>query len=67
MAYYRWPCGMFDSLGGPWQVYRFRPMPCTPAGDLVAAFESKGAADLVAKELNEAGVSLAEAKARFDA
>lgn len=63
--YFRWPCGLFEPLGAPWQVFRLRPMPGTPEGDLVASFATMGAADDAAQALNQAGATLEEARARF--
>ncbi|HSH41629.1 MAG TPA: hypothetical protein VK973_05825 [Arenicellales bacterium] len=58
---------MFEDIGPPWEVYRYRPMPCTPAGDPVAMFESKDAADAAVKKLNEAGCTLEEARKLYAA
>lgn len=65
LPYYRWPSGMFERLGGPWVVLKFRPMPSTPAGDLVAEFPSKDAADAAAAALNHDAPDLEEARRRF--
>lgn len=67
MKFYRWPCGMFKDIGGPWQVYLSRPMPCTPSGDLVGEFATQAAADLAADELNAASLSLDDARALYGA
>lgn len=67
--YYRWPCGMFEEIGGmsqPWAVYSMRPMPCTPAGDIVATFASKELADAAAAELNAGRYSLEEALTKYN-
>ena len=66
-AYYRWPCGMFEDIGGPWQVFLYRPMPSTPAGDLVANFDSKEEADEAVAELNAKGDSLEDARVIWSA
>ena len=64
--YYRWPCGMFEGIGVSWRVYRSRSMPCTPAGDLVANFDSKEAADAAAYELNINETPIDKARAKYD-
>jgi hypothetical protein len=50
-SFYRWPCGMFENIGGPWSVMRYRPMPCTPAGDVVITVDSKEACDRIVAAL----------------
>ena len=65
MPYYRWPNGMFENLGGPWLVMKYRPMPSTPAGDVVAEFPSKEIADAVADEFNRYSPDLEEARSLF--
>ncbi len=65
MNFYRWPCGSYERLGdewGSWDVYKYRPNPCTPAGDFVFRFSSKDQADAVVLELNAADVSLEAAR-----
>lgn len=52
-AFYRWPCGMFEDIGGPWSVIRYRPMACTPAGDVVITIDSKEACDRIVAALME--------------
>lgn len=60
--YYRWPSGTFEDLGPPWQVYLYRPMPRTPAGDVVATFATKEEADAAADQLNRTNPSLEEVR-----
>lgn len=61
-ALYRWPVGTFEPLGAPWLVIRYRPMPCTPAGDVIAEFETKEQADAAVDQLCAARPSLSQAK-----
>jgi hypothetical protein len=56
---------MFEDLGGPWQVYRYRPMPSTPAGDLVAFFATKDAADRAVADWNAAEYSLEDVRGLY--
>ena len=57
MSYSRFPCGTFESLGGPWELISDRPMPCTPAGDLICKFESKADCDEAVRVLNHIGAN----------
>lgn len=67
MHYYTWPCGMFDGpdYDGEYTAMRYRPMPCTPSGDVVAKFKTKAECDAAVEEMNNDHLSLDEAKARF--
>ncbi|MCC7546185.1 MAG: hypothetical protein IT532_00295 [Burkholderiales bacterium] len=64
LPYYRFPDGMFDGpdYSGPWTVMRYRPMPCTPAGDVVVDCPTREQADDLAARLNQLGVDLAAAR-----
>ena len=64
MLYYTWPCGMFKELGPPFYVYRYRPMPCTPAGDELLKCETREHADAIVASM-EKGMSLQEAIACY--
>lgn len=61
-SFYRWPSGVFQSLGRPWLVLLYRPMPSTPAGDLVAEFATMAEADAAADALCRMGLTLADAQ-----
>lgn len=53
LPYFRWPCGMFDLPGvAEYSVIKYRPMPCTPAGDVVKSGLTKAQADEIVSKLN---------------
>jgi hypothetical protein len=41
---------------------RYRPLPCTPAGDSIATFEDKTECDAAVDKLNSIDASLEEAR-----
>lgn len=65
MNYYRFPCGMFEDIGPPWAVMKWRSMPATPAGDTVCEFYDKAECDKAVEELNQLDLYLDEARERY--
>lgn len=70
MMYYVFPDGIYDEDGsgllGKYYVYRWRSMPCTPAGDEVGEFDTKQQAAEFARQANDDDLTLAEAKVRYE-
>ena len=52
---------MFEDIGPPFYVYKYRPEPRTPAGDELMKCDTKEQADLIAEKMNR-GMSLHEAQ-----
>lgn len=54
-TYYRWPSGIFEELGlrYGWSVMKYRPSPCTPAGEELFKSTSKKLVDDMVRRLNE--------------
>jgi hypothetical protein len=66
MPYYIWQTHMYGTgkvdAESPAEVYRFRPMPCTPAGDCVGVVRTGAKAKEFVETFNRDDTTLDEAK-----
>lgn len=66
MKYYRFPYGSFEREDDKqWLLLKYKPMPCTPAGDPVGTFRDKINADRAVIRLNRINTDFSAEQAYY--